>query len=182
MVGILVLSLTGCGSGAEDAPDNQDKAAAETPALTEAGTEAAETAVAEAGEEDADEETLDFFVWKGSDELLSLLDHFEARGLAVESDGIPLPAEVEGAVDGVLIAVEGGSIELWLFDPATAEAIVVQSLEKARQTGIFVNPYFGSESEVSVNGNIMMMVLYQDVHGTREHPAKDRVIDAFMGF
>ncbi len=111
-------------------------------------------------------------------ELAAVVDHFNDVGLDVE-DVHPKIYDMIGAVGGIGLEVEGGGVELYLFDPETADEEVAKSLEDAHDTGIFLDHAMEMEIPVVMNGNIMLFGLEIFDY---EHPEKDRVVEAFRSF
>jgi hypothetical protein len=116
---------------------------------------------------------------EGTGELARVVQHFTKSGLDI-GETYAKSYEQIGAVDGLGVVVEGADIELYLFDPATTDAAVTSSLNDARSSGIFLDPAINREIPVVVNGNIMLFGL--DGLGGYEHPAKDKIIEAFNSF
>lgn len=112
------------------------------------------------------------------DELESVLNHFRNQGLKVDDVHFKLP-EMMGAEGGIGFNLEGGAVELYLFDPAKADNEIASSLEKARQTGTFFSPGLKTDVPVKINGNIMLTGL--QIHAY-QHPAKDRIIEVFENY
>jgi len=165
----LVLSALGCGTASE-----AEKELKELEKELEEYMESEEFAELEemAGrvEELAQEEI--------SNELAAVVDHFNDVGLDVE-DVHPKIYDMIGAVGGIGLEVEGGGVELYLFDPETADEEVAKSLEDAHDTGIFLDHAMEMEIPVVMNGNIMLFGLEIFDY---EHPEKDRVVEAFNSF
>ena len=104
--------------------------------------------------------------------LETVVDYFKKQGLEVGE--VTMKAfEMMGAVDGFGIDVEGEQIELYLFDPETANEETLANLEDARSVGKF--SMSGFSFSVIMNGNILL---------TRygEHSEKDRILEVFKQF
>lgn len=111
-------------------------------------------------------------------ELEAVLSHFRNEGL--DTDDVHFKNyEMMGAQGGIGFNLEGGAVEIYLFDPAIADSDVMNNLENARQTGFYVSPGSDTEVPVEINGNIMLTGL--QIHAY-SHPEKDRIIEIFSNF
>ncbi len=153
---IWVAMVLGCGGTADDISQESD------PGLDEI-VETVEGVVEEVAgnEEDMEYEHL-------HDQFVALIDYFSNQGLNVEDVYEVEYQDMIGSAHAMALRLEGGYLEFYLYDPATAEEETLSKLEKARSTGVF------QDLEVSVNGNLMLMHF--------EHPALEEVIDVFMTY
>jgi len=115
-------------------------------------------------------------------ELLKVVEFFRANGLVV-GEQILKSYKMIGAQAGFGLEVEGGEIELYIFDPNTIEDDVMTALNKARNTGKFPYPSFDKDISVIIKGDIMLMGLEGD-YGTYNytHPAKEQITKIFEAF
>jgi hypothetical protein len=111
-----------------------------------------------------------------SNVLMKVVDHFKSQGLEV-TDVHEKNAEMIGAVSGLGFTIAGGAAEIYLFDPATADADLVKNLENARDNEKFLV----NTREISsiMNGNIMLTG-YEI--GMVVHPEKDKLVEYFKTF
>jgi hypothetical protein len=107
--------------------------------------------------------------------LASVVDHLRKEGLTID-DVHPKAYQELGAVDGIGLTVEGGGIEIYLFDPR--DEAMVNRLKIARDTGMFLDPNINREVPVVMNGNIMLFGLELFRY---KHPARERIAEAFGG-
>ena len=111
--------------------------------------------------------------------LNEVVEHFRNNSLDV-GETYMKAYKMMGAVAGFGLEVEGGEVELYLFDPATAAAETVKSLEEARNTGKFWFSAMEMEIPVVINNSILLTGLE---YGTfYEHPAKNAIIEIFLDF
>lgn len=104
--------------------------------------------------------------------LADVVEYFKAQGFEVGE--IKTKAyEMLGAVDGFGIVIDGSPVELYLFDPKTANDETKKNLEDARRIGKM--SMSGISFPVVINGNVVLA-------GYEEHPKKDRIIEAFKAF
>lgn len=108
--------------------------------------------------------------------LMKVVDHFNAQGLQV-TDVHEKNAELLGAVSGLGFDIAGGPAEIYLFDPETADADLVNNLEKVRTSELFL--VGNREIPSIINGNIMLTG-YEV--GMMVHPEKGKLIEAFKSF
>jgi len=158
LVCMLALTVVGCGDGENDQ-------------VTEGNQEAGETAASE-----PQEPTPETIPETSGNVLMKVVDHLRSQGLEV-IDIHEKSAELIGAVEGLGFDVAGGPAEIYLFDPETAEADLVDNLDNARTTEKFMV----NTREVSsvMNGNIMLTG-YEI--GMVVHPEKDKLVEAFKNF
>ena len=104
------------------------------------------------------------------------MDHFKSQGLEV-TDVYAKNAELMGAAAGLGLDIAGGPAEIYLFDPETADADLLQNLENVRLTEEFMLDTRGVPS--IMNGNIMLTG-YE--YGMVVHPEKDKLVEAFKSF
>ena len=110
-------------------------------------------------------------------ELAAVVDHFTKNGLVVED--VHLKAyEMIGAAGGIGFTIAEGGVELYLFDPATADRELAKSLEEARKTGMFWDAAIKREIPVVMHENIMLLGL--EIFNYT-HPQKDRIMEVFKG-
>ncbi len=104
--------------------------------------------------------------------LTDVVRYFKEQGLEV-GEIVTKAFSMMGAVDGFGIYIEGEQIELYLFDPETADDETLRNLQDAQSIGKF--SAFGFSFPVVMNGDIML---------TRydEHTQKDRIIKIFKQF
>ncbi len=110
-------------------------------------------------------------------ELGRLVEHFRARGLEV-ADVHPKAYEMVDAANGIGMDVAGGAVEIYLFDPATADPATLANLERARTEGLW-DMGGGFDVAAVVNGNILLLGLQM---GMIEHPQRERVEEVFRSF
>ncbi len=111
-------------------------------------------------------------------ELLKVVEYFRANNLQIGERQLK-SYKMIGAAAGFGLEVEGAEIELYIFDPETAEEDTLAGLNEARKTGNFFSPSFNRDIPVALNGDIMLTGLeYGDIF----HPAKERIIEVFKGF
>ncbi|MCR3922696.1 MAG: hypothetical protein NUK65_09305 [Firmicutes bacterium] len=129
----------------------------------------------ETGESDANELQQTISETKGNI-LNKVIDHLKSQGLEA-TDVHEKNAELIGAVAGLGFDIAGGPAEIYLFDPETGDADLLNKLENARTT----EKYLLGTREVSsiMNGNIMLTA-YEI--GMVVHPEKDKLIEAFKSF
>ncbi|MFP4017080.1 MAG: hypothetical protein ACLFUI_08600, partial [Halanaerobiales bacterium] len=108
-----------------------------------------------------------------------VVEHFRTNNLQI-GERQPKSYKMMGAVAGFGLEVEGGEVELYVFDPETAEEDTLKGLNEARNIGEFYSPSFNMEIPVVINGNIMLTGLEYGTYYT--HPAKDKVIEVFKSF
>jgi hypothetical protein len=155
LVLLLVFCFPGCGTVEKD-PQPESSQGEEKPAAS--GPQEAAPAAA--------------------DDILSMVvNHFKSQGLDV-TDVYEKNAELMGAVAGLGLDIAGGPAEIYLFDPETADADLLQNLENVRMTEEFM---FDSTRGVPsiMNGNIMLTG-YE--YGMVVHPEKDKLVEAFKSF
>jgi hypothetical protein len=104
--------------------------------------------------------------------LADVVEYFQQQGLST-GNIISKAFQMIGAEDGFGIIVEGEQVELYLFNPNTADKETLSNLDDARRIGKF--SFSGFSVPVVMNGNIML---------TRydEHPHKDKIIQVFKNF
>lgn len=107
-----------------------------------------------------------------TDELEAVLKHFEKNGLSI-GDKITKAYEMLGAIDGFGIIVEGHEVELYLFDPETADEKTTESLKSANEKGEI--EFYGIKLPVVMNGNIMLTRI-------DEHAHKEKIIEIFKKY
>ena len=133
----------------------------------------------DAGEADAvpQVEVEGMAVGAATGELGRVVDHFRGSGLEV-TDVHAKAYEIVGASNGIGFEVGGGMVELYLFDPATADPAVLGRLQTARDTGIW-DAGVGFQMPALVKGNILLLGLQM---GQWEHPQRSRIEEAFRAF
>jgi hypothetical protein len=131
----------------------------------------------EAGEADAVPQVEGLAVGAATGELGRVVDHFRAGGLEV-TDVHAKAYEIVGASNGIGFEVGGGMVELYLFDPATADPAVLARLQNARDTGIW-DAGGGFQMPALVRGNILLLGLQM---GQWEHPQRSRIEEVFRAF
>jgi hypothetical protein len=133
----------------------------------------------DAGEADAvpQVEAEGMAVGAATGELGRVVDHFRSSGLDV-TDVHAKSYEVVGASNGVGVEVGGGIVELYLFDPATADPAVLANLQSARSNGTW-EAGSGFQVPALVNENILLLGLQM---GQWEHPQRSRIEEVFRAF
>ena len=154
MVLLLAFCFLGCGAAEKD-PLPESSQGEEKPAAS--------------GPQDAAPAAAD-------DILLRVVDHFKSQGLEV-TDVYEKNAELMGAVAGLDLDIAGGPAEIYLFDPETADADLLQNLENVRMTEEFMLDT--REVPSIMNGNIMLTG-YE--FGMVVHPENDKLVEAFKVF
>jgi len=115
-----------------------------------------------------------------SDDILGeLVDYFAASGLEVGERQMKAYGML-GAAAGFGIEVEGDEIELYLFDPDTADEETLEYLEIARDSGKFKFVGMNMEIPVVINGYIMLTGL--EFGSAYVHPARDMIVEIFKDF
>jgi hypothetical protein len=133
----------------------------------------------DAGEADAvpQVEAEGMAVGAATGELGRVVDHFRASGLDV-TDVHAKSYEMVGASNGIGVEVGGGIVELYLFDPATADPAALASFQSARSTGIW-DAGGGFQMPALVNENVLLLGLQM---GQWEHPQRSRIEEVFRAF
>ena len=171
---VFLLIFTGIGCSGSDSGSDKEAVTATSEQAVESqvdqGAEAAAEAVTDKPDQLEPEEI--------PGQLEAVLNHFRNEGLEVDDVHFKLH-EMTGAEKGIGFNLEGGSVELYLFDPANIDSEMINNLEKARETGIFFSPGLEKEVPVEINGNIMLTGL--QIHAY-SHPEKDRIGEIFSNF
>ena len=111
--------------------------------------------------------------------LNELVEHFVESGLEVGERSMR-GYSMMGAVAGFGVEIEGGEVELYLYDRENADEDLLENLNKAEESGKFLFAAMGMEIPVVINGDIMMTGL--EFGSFYKHPAYDEVVDTFMKF
>lgn len=111
-------------------------------------------------------------------DLDKVLKHFKEHGMIVE-DVHKKDFKLLGAVDGLGLTLEGGGIELYLFDSRNADEYLKDRLEEARSSGLFYDLRLSRDIPVLVNGDIMLFGLEVNRY---VHPEKDWITAVFLEY
>jgi hypothetical protein len=171
---VFLLIFTGIGCSGSDSGSDKEAVTATTEQAVESQADQVAETVAESATDTPDQlETEEI-----PGQLEAVLSHFRSEGLEVDDVHFKLH-EMMGAQKGIGFNLEGGPVELYLFDPADMDSEAMDNLEKAIETGIFFSPGLEKEVAVEINGNIMLTGL--EIHGY-SHPEKDRIVEIFSNF
>ncbi len=110
----------------------------------------------------------------GTVDVSEVIDHFEESGFTI-GEKKRLLAEVIGAEYGYEVVVNDSDrdVELYRFDINSADKILKETIQKAKQTGIF--EFNDQTMDMLFNGEVAMYV-------SDEHPNKAQLEEAFMAF
>jgi hypothetical protein len=159
----LLLVLGGVGCGGDDAGEADAVPQVETEGMEVGAVPQVETEGMEVGAD--------------TGELGRVVDHFRASGLDV-TDVHAKSYEMVGASNGIGVEVGGGIVELYLFDPASADPAALAKLQSARSTGIW-DAGGGFQMPALVNENVLLLGLQMRQW---EHPQRSRVEEVFRAF
>jgi hypothetical protein len=110
--------------------------------------------------------------------LEAVVNHFNSSGLKIEDVHKKAFGRL-GAVDGIGLTLEEGAVELYLFDTTVASQDLLESLNNAKENGVFRDPGFNRDVPVVMNENIMLFGLEVARY---VHPEKDKMKEVFLSF
>ncbi|MFW5979964.1 MAG: hypothetical protein ACOCQ2_01215 [Halanaerobiales bacterium] len=114
-------------------------------------------------------------------ELMQVVEYFRTNNLQI-GERQPKSYKMIGAAGGFGLEVEGGEIELYIFDRETAEKDVLTELNKARDTGEFYSIHLDMEMPVVLNENMMLITGYRFGEMSITHPEEEKIITIFKEF
>ncbi|MFW6270643.1 MAG: hypothetical protein ACOC4G_11245 [Bacillota bacterium] len=115
-------------------------------------------------------------------ELMKVVDHFHSNNLQIGKRQ-PKSYKMIGATAGFGLEVEGGEIELYIFDEENSEEDVLKKLNEASNTGKFHHPSFNKDIPIIINGNKMLIGLEVEYGNfSQTHPAKEEITKVFKTF